>query len=185
MVLVHLARTPALGRDVHAPARVVEHGAIEDDATLHLVQAGERAQQRCLARAVRSQHRDGLAGGGVQRHVQSEGVALYAHHRFERHSAPSQRSRMPTRIATETTRRMRLSVIAASGFVSVSSARYTAIGTVCVRPGKLPANVIVAPNSPSARAQHSTAPEKMAGRSSGSVTRAKTIPPFAPSALAA
>src|ERR1041384_3507180 len=37
------------------------------------------------------------------------------------------------------------------------SAAYTASGIVCVRPGRLPANVVVAPNSPSARA-HDVAP---------------------------
>ena len=41
-------------------------------------------------------------------------------------------------------------------------------------PGKLPANVIVAPNSPSARAQASTAPATSAGRIAGSVTRRNT-----------
>ncbi len=48
---------------------------------------------------------------------------------------------------------------------------------VWVRPGKLPANVIVAPNSPSARAQHSTAPAAMPGATSGSVTRRNVGPP--------
>ncbi len=46
-----------------------------------------------------------------------------------------------------------------------------ASGIVCVVPGKLPANVIVAPNSPSARAHASTAPAISAGRIAGSVTR--------------
>ena len=46
-----------------------------------------------------------------------------------------------------------------------------ASGIVCVVPGKLPANVIVAPNSPSARAHASTAPATSAGRIAGSVTR--------------
>ena len=47
---------------------------------------------------------------------------------------------------------------------SDSSAVYTASGMVCVTPGKLPANVMVAPNSPSARAHESTAPATRAGR---------------------
>ena len=49
-----------------------------------------------------------------------------------------------------------------------------ASGMVWVRPGKLPANVIVAPNSPSARAHASTAPAIRPGRMAGSVTRRKT-----------
>src|SRR3569833_3890197 len=56
---------------------------------------------------------------------------------------------------------------------------------VCVRPGKLPAKVMVAPNSPSARAQHSTAPAPMPGAMSGSVTRRNVVQREAPSAAAA
>ena len=56
---------------------------------------------------------------------------------------------------------------------------------VCVRPGKLPANVIVAPNSPSARAQHSTPPATSEGATSGSVTRRNTVEPDAPRVAAA
>ena len=64
---------------------------------------------------------------------------------------------------------------------SSRSERYTASGIVCVVPGKLPANVIVAPNSPSARAQASTAPATSAGRIAGSVTRRNVYQRDAPS----
>ena len=60
-----------------------------------------------------------------------------------------------------------------------------ASGMVWVVPGKLPANVIVAPNSPSARAQASTAPAASDGPISGSVTRRKTVQRPAPSVRAA
>src|SRR5450432_4842653 len=56
---------------------------------------------------------------------------------------------------------------------SLSEAMYTAIGIVCVVPGKLPANVIVAPNSPRARAQDRPIPDNNAGRIKGSTTRRK------------
>ncbi len=46
---------------------------------------------------------------------------------------------------------------------------------VCVVPGKLPAKVIVAPNSPSARAQHSTAAGQQRGAMAGTVTRRKVV----------
>ena len=46
---------------------------------------------------------------------------------------------------------------------------------VRVVPGKLPAKVIVAPNSPSARAQASTAPAAIPGPTRGRVTRRKTV----------
>ena len=46
-------------------------------------------------------------------------------------------------------------------------------GMVWVRPRKEPANMIVAPNSPRARAQQSTAPARSEGKASGTVTRRK------------
>src|SRR5262249_33743954 len=54
-----------------------------------------------------------------------------------------------------------------------------------VRPGYLPAKVIVAPNSPSARVQHSTAPATIPGATSGSVTRRNTVHRDAPRVTAA
>ena len=59
------------------------------------------------------------------------------------------------------------------------------MGIVSVWPGKLPAKVIVAPNSPRARAQHSTAPAPREGAISGTVTRRKTVIRVAPSVAAA
>src|SRR5664280_230474 len=56
---------------------------------------------------------------------------------------------------------------------------------VRVRPGKLPANVIVAPNSPSARAQQSTIPATRPGSTNGNVTRRKVTHRLAPSVAAA
>src|SRR6266700_3489360 len=56
---------------------------------------------------------------------------------------------------------------------SLSAATYTAIGIVCVTPGKFPAKVIVAPNSPKARAHANPTPASRAGRMSGKVTRRK------------
>ena len=56
---------------------------------------------------------------------------------------------------------------------------------VWVRPWMLPANVIVAPNSPSARAHASAAPATSPGAMSGSVTRRNTVKRPAPSVAAA
>ena len=56
---------------------------------------------------------------------------------------------------------------------------------VCVTPGRLPAKVIVAPNSPSARAQVSTRPAASEGQISGSVTRRNTVLRDAPRLRAA
>ncbi len=51
-------------------------------------------------------------------------------------------------------------------------------------PWRLPANVIVAPNSPSARAKDSTAPDISPGSTSGRVTRRNTVVGRAPSEAA-
>src|ERR1700729_4081818 len=59
------------------------------------------------------------------------------------------------------------------------------MGMVSVRPGKLPAKVIVAPNSPSARAQHRTAPAPSDGAIIGTVTRRNTVIRRAPRVAAA
>jgi hypothetical protein len=54
-----------------------------------------------------------------------------------------------------------------------------------VVPCRDPAKVTVAPNSPSARAKHSTVPDTSAGPSTGRVTRRSTYPGLAPRARAA
>ena len=56
---------------------------------------------------------------------------------------------------------------------------------VWVRPRNEPANMIVAPNSPSARAQHRIAPPNSAGAARGTVTWRKTCHSLAPSTRAA
>ncbi len=56
---------------------------------------------------------------------------------------------------------------------------------VCVSPGMLETKVIVAPNSPSALAKHSSAPAITPGRASGSVTVRMVQAREAPSAPAA
>ena len=65
------------------------------------------------------------------------------------------------------------------------TASYTAIESVCVLPGMLPATISVAPNSPSARANASSTPARMPRVASGSVTRKKTATGARPSTLAA
>ena len=80
-------------------------------------------------------------------------------------------------------RRSRLSISATSG--RLSSATSTASGSVCVTPGRLPANVMVAPNSPSPLAHARTAPANRDGPMSGRVTSRKTSQRPAPSVRAA
>ena len=65
-----------------------------------------------------------------------------------------------------------------------SKARKVARGRVWVRPGRLPAKVMVAPNSPKARAHESAKPDKTAGRASGKVMLPNTRQLLAPSVRA-
>ena len=65
------------------------------------------------------------------------------------------------------------------------TASYTATESVWVRPGRLPATIKVAPNSPSERANTSSAPARMPGVAIGSVIRKKTAHSPSPSTLAA
>ncbi len=118
MILEHEAGAPSLGGHMHALARVLEDLAVEHDAPLHLVEAGQRPQERGLARTVGTEHRNGLARCGREGDIEREAIAPDPDRGIQCHSAPSQRSRMPARIATDTTSRMRLSVMAASGLVS-------------------------------------------------------------------
>src|SRR6202011_289114 len=117
VVLKDDARVPAFRGHVHAAAGVFEHLALECYAALHVLEPGEGSQESRLAGSIRSEHGDCLACSGEKGDVEREAVAFHAHCCLERHM-PNQRSRRPTRIATETTRRMRLSVMAASGLVS-------------------------------------------------------------------
>src|SRR6185369_9196213 len=118
-----------------------------------------------LAGAARADDRDHLAGLDLERDLEVEAGEAHGDAGVERHrrpQSPSQRPRKPISTASDTARRTRLSANAASG-------------RVCVRPGTLPAKVMVAPNSPSARAHVSTAPATSEGRTSGSVTRRNTV----------
>jgi hypothetical protein len=75
---------------------------------------------------------------------------------------------MAINTATHTASNTKLNAYAASG--SLSSSKYTAKGVVWVLPSMFPANVMVAPNSPSARAHATATPAINEGESSLRVT---------------
>src|SRR5699024_980716 len=114
-----------------------------------------------------------LTGPDADGHVEREAPGAHVHVGSQGHGRTSQRSRRPTSTANDTARSTRLRATAASR--SLSSRRYTARGRVWVRPTMLPAKVMVAPNSPRARAQASTAPAAIDGPTMGSVTRRKMV----------
>ena len=71
--------------------------------------------------------------------------------------------------AARANRRVRMEMATAVSR-SASIADITARVNVCVRPGRFPANIMVAPNSESERAQAKIVPATRAGRASGMVT---------------
>src|SRR5215207_4733072 len=178
-----------LRRHEHGTLRRVEWHPVERDVPgVDREEPREAAEQGRLARAVRAENCDDLAPLGMELDLECERPDRDVQRDIEAHVSPaplspSQRSRSATSTRNDTAISTRLRTSASSA--SVSSARYVAIGTVLVRPGKLPANVIDAPNSPSARAHASTAPAISAGRIVGSVTRRNTYHREAPSVRAA
>ena len=129
-----------------------------------------------LAGAVGAEQRNHFTGCYLQSEIQREAAAAnpelggqLCYHRL------THRSRSSTSTATETPSK---STEQQRG-PGIGFQRGPCAGTVRVVPGKFPAKVIVAPNSPRARAQASTAPAAMPGRMRGKVIRRKT-PPAAP-----
>src|SRR5207249_4343373 len=160
--------------DEHVAHRVVEGASGEPDGSgVQAEQSGDGAQEGRLAGAVGPEHRDDLAGLRLDRHVEVE--LPHAHHALERErhvaTGRSHLSRNPTSTSTATAISGSASAGASAG--SCWNTLRTSVGSVCVAPGTLPPNSSVAPNSPSARAQHSTDPAMIAGITSGTVTRRK------------
>src|SRR6266516_3553190 len=172
-----------------ARRRVVEHLAVEHDPpACERQQAGQRPQQGRLASAVGAQYGHDLARRGPERRVQAERAALDLDRRVEPrgHETAAGRShcsRNATRITSAIAIKIRLSASACSGLFA--SCCEMSVGMTSVVPLKLPLNVIVAPNSPSARAQHSTVPATSDGAMPGTVIRRNTDNRDAPSVAAA
>src|SRR5207247_5307176 len=173
VVLEDHADRPAFRRHTEAARRIFEDDVVElDTSAVQRDESRDRTKKRCLTSAVRPEQSHDLPGRGVDRDVKVERAEPNRDSGRQHQNARRYRSRMTTRIASATASRTRLSMIATSG--RVSRAMYTASGRVGVAPGRFPANVIVAPNSPRARAQESTAPAKTEGAISGGVTRRNT-----------
>ena len=150
------------GGDEHVGGGVVEDGAVEGDAAVvERLEAGDGPQRGGLAGAVGAEQRDDLAVVDVEVDVEVEVAEadpkVGVEHVRRRASGPAAGSSTASDTAMSTSDR----AMAASR--SDSRARNTASGMVWVRPWRLPAKVTVAPNSPRARAQHSTAPAMIDG----------------------
>src|ERR1019366_7276868 len=175
VILEDEADPACLRGEPRAAGRILEHLAIHGDAALvgwH--EPRDDAEQGCLSGAVWTEHRHGHIRVERQVAVETEAPELRPDARGQRHwSAPSQRSRSTTSTRMEIASSSSESVIAIPICPDPSNEVYAAIVSVSVVPGKLPAKVIVAPNSPRARAQQSAAPAAIDGAASGIVTRQK------------
>ena len=112
----------------------------------------------------------------VQREVaQRDARAKREHRRGPRPARSFTTSRIAPLSATSTAER------ASAALKSVEKRSKIASGAVCVTPRKLPANISVAPNSPSARPQASARPVPSDGSASGTATRPNVRASEAPS----
>ena len=180
VVLEHHADRPALGRheDVRRRRRRATI-AVEPRRARRRVGASPASarSERRLARAVRSEDRDDLVADASSStsssSVPTRGRAV---ERVEASSARPPEPAVAQRHEHDDRHREQHEAQRDRGLGLASrAARYTASGMVCVRPWMLPANVIVAPNSPSARAHASAAPATSDGARNGSVTRRNVV----------
>ena len=121
VVLEHDADGSLLGRHEASGRGIVDDGIADADATVvEWEQAGERSQQCCLTRAIRTEHREQLAVAHPEVGGERERTDRDAHGRVDAHSADSQRSRRLTSTAREITSNTRLRTIAGSMLPSSS-----------------------------------------------------------------
>src|SRR5437588_2373536 len=185
-VLEHHADGAKSSGHAESARRALEHLAVENNlAVVQRHDTGEGGQECGLAGAIGPDDGDHLAILGMQRGLEDKGAPADRERRRQGHRrfGLSQRPRNSTSTAIDSVNRTRLRRTATPG--RCWSSRYTASGSVWVRPGKLPAKVMVAPNSPSARAQHRAAAAPSEGANAGSTTRRRVNHGPAPRVAAA
>ena len=187
VVLEHDADGALGGRDERVGGGVVEHGAVERRCgrASRGCEPGDGAQRGGLAGAVGPEQGDDLAVADLEVDVEVEVAERGPRWRRRQHRVRRPASGRGAGSSTASDTAMSTSDRAMAASRSDSRARNTARGMVWVRPWRLPAKVTVAPNSPRARAQHSTAPAMIDGAACGRVTRRKTVHRLAPSVAAA
>src|SRR5438094_4566624 len=173
-ILRHVADPAVFRAEPHTVRRGEDGRAVHDDARSRpRTEPRDSLQERGLARSGRAHDgRDAVAEPDVD---------------AEREPGQRQLERELDHVAARRARRR----VKSSAVQSVANASSTvtpastcarsswpfwlawkiASASVCVRPGMLPAIMIVAPNSPSARAKASTVPARMPRHARGSVTR--------------
>lgn len=155
-----------IGGDEHPGVGVVDDGAVEcDPPRVDRQQPGNGGDCGRLARPLGH----GLSGFDRQVDIEQESIGPSKDDACGEagngQSALHQRLRRAVRTTKDTTTMRRLMATAASR--SLSRATNTASGSVWVLPWRFPAKVMVAPNSPKARAQVSTSPDRSDGPNHG------------------
>src|SRR5471032_1025285 len=193
VVLEQIGDAAPLRRDVDAPRAVEQRPAGQHDAAaVRRRQAGDGLQQLALAGAGRAVDDDALAvrgEPGAQLEAARAGAQRLVEVHFDQHGHGCWWRLGVSLLATISTVTQVTEVISTSRLALSSwpacTASYTAIDSVCVLPGMLPATISVAPNSPIARANASSAPASTPRQASGSVTRRNTPNGAIPSTRAA
>ena len=160
-----------VGRDVEAGCRVEDRAVVDGYATtIGCEESGDGFEGEGFARAGLAEE-DCDSGSDLELGHEPEAAEREGDVDF------NHRARLPARAnprkAIRTARAMaaRTTAMAMAALASASMASRIASGMVWVRPATLPANMMVAPNSPKARAQAMTAPPASEGRASGTVMR--------------
>ena len=119
VVLEDYPDRPLLHGHADRVRRFIQHDAVQRDAPgIDGQQPGKGAQHRGLARTVRPQQGDDLAWCDAEIDIQVEASHPCLELRLKAHDVPSQRSRSPTRTASETRSKTRLSRMADCGLDS-------------------------------------------------------------------
>src|SRR6185437_5684538 len=189
-VLENHAKVATRGRQVDVPVGIEQCMTIDCDASAAWAQQSrDREQRGGLAAAGRTEQRQ-RASGRLQRKLQRKFAALQREIEFDHASA----SRVPPRSSIRAAISDAITAITTATSVSRSAplsppgveiSSYNAIGSVRVCPGIDDTKVMVAPNSPNARANASARPATSPRADSGRVMPKKTRHAPAPSVAAA
>ena len=165
-----------VGRDVEAGCRVEHRAVVDGYATaIGSEESGDGFEGEGFARAGLAEEDcdsgSDLEPGHEPEAAEREGDVDFNHRaRLPARANPRKAIRTASAIAARTT------AMAMAALASASMASRIASGMVWVRPATLPANMMVAPNSPRARAQAMTAPPASEGQGQRHGDAAKRAP---------
>src|SRR6185437_2481213 len=189
-VLEHHSEFALGDRYVDARRRIEQRAPVQRDPPARgFQQSGDRVQRAGLAATGIAEQRQ-RARFGAQRQLQREFPARqreieFDHGSFSIARCPRNSNAAQSVAMSATTTATQVSLRAPLSPPGVSSNSYNAIGSVRVSPGIDETKVMVAPNSPNARANASATPATSPRSDKGRVSPKKIRQPFAPSVAAA